>query len=103
MTNLATVKSNLKLMGIMPLSQSNNQSFVNYIHVSFVCISLLTYTLAVLYILLFKASDFAEYAEAGLFCSVNVLHITLYHLFILKRSQLFTLIKFYDEILQKSK
>lgn len=103
MSVLVTVKNQLIFMGICPPSTFENRDLITFIHVSLVFISLLTYISAVLCFMICKATKFVEFAEAGLFVSVNVLHISLYYLLVSKRSQLYSLLGLMEKISEISK
>lgn len=109
MATLASVKSHLTILGIIPLSDefmpSALQPFtsvINVVYPSFWLFSLVTYSLASFYFVCFEAATFVEYAESVFYCSVTFLHVTSYVILLLNRSNLFALLNNSDAIIQKS-
>lgn len=79
------------------------QNFINFSYTSFWLISLVTYSLAVLYFVLFEADTFVEYAESAFYTFVTFLHVVSYVILVQKRSKLFGLLRDSDAMVQKSK
>lgn len=109
MNTLYSVKSHLTIMGIVPMSENHlptalhqNKSVINFAYTSFWLISLVTYSLAVLYFVLFEAKTFVEYAESAFYCSVTFLHVVSYVILVQTRSKLFKLFENSDEMVQIS-
>lgn len=101
MNTLASVKSHLTHH--LPLALQSYQSVINFLYTSFWLISLVTYSLAVLYFVLFEAETFVEYAESAFYCSVTFLHVVSYVILVQTRSKLFGLLKDSDAMVQERK
>lgn len=106
---LASVKRSLTIVGVIPVLGWNfetklrkHQLLLNIVHISFMLISLTTYTSSVMLFLFFKAESFLEFAEAAFFSSVTFLHVSSYVLLIQSRSKLFDLIKESEKTVLKS-
>lgn len=104
------VKRKLAIMAIMPIPKENLpamfgefQMILNWMHVGLVFIVLLTYFLAPLYYLLFKANTFAEYIEVTFMVAVTLLKVMLYAILIWKRFKLLNLQVDIENIIKLSK
>lgn len=110
MNTLASVKSHLTIMGIVPMSEhhlpsalQSHRNVINFFYTSLWLISLITYSLAVLYYVLFEAETFVEYAESAFYCSVCFLHVVSYVILVQQRSKLFGLFTDSDAMVQQRK
>lgn len=109
MATLSSVKSHLTIMGIGPMSEHHlpsalhqYKSIINVAYTSIWLISLATYSLAVLYFVMFEAKTFVEYAESAFYCSVTFLHVVSYVILVQSRRKLSALLQNSDEMVQKS-
>lgn len=75
---LASVKSDLTMLGIVPISEDALPSQWHQMIpvINFVCplcwfLALTTYSITVICFLLFEAETFIEFAECGIYCSVS--------------------------------
>lgn len=109
MATLSSVKSHLTIMGIVPMSEHHLPAsllkfkfVINFAYTSFWLISLVTYSLAVFYFVLFEAKTFVEFAESAFYCSVTFLHVVSYVILVQTRSKLFKLFENSDKMVQIS-
>lgn len=110
MAVLTKVKRNLTILGVVPVPKQNlpqplqeYQSIIDYVHVTFLMISLISYASGVVYFLLFEASTFVEYSQQAFFCAVSLLHVLSYLILIQNRSNLLTLFRDTEKIISKRK
>lgn len=107
---LSTVKMELRILGIFPISEDDlplvlqpHRLTINFLHITFMIVSLVTYQLAILHFLLFEANTFSEYADSGLYATAALLDIAVYAILISKRWELLEALTNLERIILKSK
>lgn len=110
MATLASVKGDLTVLGIVPVTGDMLPSYlhslipiINLIYPLCWFLAVLTYNLTVLCYIVFKAETFMEYADCGFCFSVSFLHVVSYVILFQTRLELFALFEDLNAMVQKSK
>lgn len=98
------------VIGVRPVPEQNFPSFLrnsrkafNSVHILFLFLSLVTYNISIFCFLMFNATSFTQFSEAGLFYLVGYLHLSFYTVSIWKRSKILSFIDDIEEIIRQSK
>lgn len=107
---LKTTRKQLALLGILPipknclpLSLQNYQNIIYKIHVTFMLFWLTTYTISVGCLVLFEANTFVEFGAAAFYCSVSLMHLISFLIFVKIKSNVLILMDDLEDIIRKSK
>ena len=107
---LSSVKSQLKFIGVFPISEDDlpivlqpHRLTINWIHVIVVTVSLITYQIGTLMFFLYEAETFTEFTDSGLYATAAMLNVSVYLILIWKRTELFQVFNDLERIILSSK
>lgn len=110
MFTLEKTRNYLTVIGVRPVPEQNFPSFLrnsrkafNSVHILFLFLSFVTYNISIFCFLMFEATSFTQFSEAGLFYLVGYLHLSFYTVSIWKRSKILSFIDDIEEIIRQSK
>lgn len=106
---LEKTRKHLTIIGVRPVPEQNfppflrsSRNVLNRIHNLFLISSFVTCNISILCFIMFEATTFTQFSEAGMYYFISCLHISFYTVSIWKRSKILCFIDDIEEIIRRS-